>query len=105
MYNSDQLFVITPASYTATATYSGKSWGSKVTGYTATLPYSGEVTKEIPGKVQYTLVYEEITPEPLELPEPAEEEQAGVSPLAGFRRYCTDCGGWAGRMEFAGAEA
>ena len=94
-----------PASYTATATYSGKSWGSKVTGYTATLPYSGEATKEIPGQVQYTIVYEEIPPEPRELPEPAEEEQAGVSPLAGFRRYCTDCGGWAGRMEFAGAEA
>ena len=52
-----------PASYTATASYSGKGWGSKVTGYTATLPYSGEVTKEIPGKVQYTLVYEEIPPE------------------------------------------
>ena len=67
-----------PASYTATASYSGKGWGSKVTGYTATLPYSGEVTKEIPGKVQYTLVYEEIPPE---LPEPAKEEQAGVSPL------------------------
>ena len=67
-----------PASYTATASYSGKGWGSKVTGYTATLPYSGEVTKEIPGKVQYTLVYEEIPPE---LPEPAQEEQAGVSPL------------------------
>ena len=67
-----------PAGYTATVTYSGKGWGSKVTGYTATLPYSGEVTKEIPGKVQYTLVYEEIPPE---LPEPAKEEQAGVSPL------------------------
>ena len=67
-----------PARYTATVTYSGKGWGSKVTGYTATLPYSGEVTKEIPGKVQYTLVYEEIPPE---LPEPAQEEQAGVSPL------------------------
>ena len=67
-----------PASYTATVTYSGKGWGSKVTGYTATLPYSGEVTKEIPGKVQYTLVYEEIPPE---LPEPVQEEPAGVSPL------------------------
>lgn len=67
-----------PASYTATASYSGKGWGSKVTGYTATLPYSGEVTKEIPGKVQYTLVYEEIPPE---LPEPVQEEPAGVSPL------------------------
>ena len=67
-----------PAGYTATASYSGKGWGSKVTGYTVTLPYSGEVTKEIPGKVQYTLVYEEIPPE---LPEPAKEEPAGVSPL------------------------
>ena len=64
-----------PASYTATATYSGKGWGSKVTGYTATLPYSGEVIKEIPGKVQYTLVYKEIPPEPVQ------EEPAGVSPL------------------------
>ena len=63
-----------PASYTATASYSGKGWGSKVTGYTATLPYSGEVTKEIPGKVQYTLVYEEIPPEPV-------EEKNIVSPL------------------------
>ena len=63
-----------PASYTATASYSGKGWGSKVTGYTATLPYSGEVTKEIPGKVQYTLVYEEIPPEPV-------EEKDTVSPL------------------------
>lgn len=64
-----------PASYTATASYSGKGWGSKVTGYTATLPYSGEVIKEIPGKVQYTLVYKEIPPEPVQ------EEPAGVSPL------------------------
>ena len=64
-----------PASYTATVTYSGKGWGSKVTGYTAVLPYSGEVTKEIPGKVQYTLIYEEIPPEPVQ------EEPAGVSPL------------------------
>ena len=63
-----------PASYTATASYSGKGWGSKVTGYTATLPYSGEVTREIPGKVQYTLVYEEIPPEPI-------EEKNTVSPL------------------------
>lgn len=64
-----------PASYNATVTYSGKGWGSKVTGYTATLPYSGEVTKDIPGQVQYTLVYEEIPPEPVQ------EEPAGVSPL------------------------
>ena len=67
-----------PASYTATASYSGKGWGSKVTGYTATLPYSGEVTKEIPGKVQYTLVYEEIPPEPEET---SEKQNKGVSPL------------------------
>ncbi len=63
-----------PSSYTATASYSGKGWGSKVTGYTATLPYSGEVTREIPGKVQYTLVYEEIPSEPV-------EEKNTVSPL------------------------
>ena len=63
-----------PASYTATASYSGKGWGSRVIGYTAILPYSGEVTREIPGKVQYTLVYEEIPPEPV-------EEKEGISPL------------------------
>lgn len=63
-----------PASYTATASYSGKGWGSKVTGYTATLPYSGEVAREIPGKVQYTLVYEEIPTEPV-------KEQEVVLPL------------------------
>lgn len=53
-----------PASYTATAQYSGKAWGSKITGYSVTLPYFGEVEKTIPGKIKYTLIYEEVKPEP-----------------------------------------
>ena len=51
-----------PASYTATASYSGQGWGSKTVGYKAILPYSGEVVKEVPGKVKYTLVYGEVKP-------------------------------------------
>jgi hypothetical protein len=49
-----------PASYTATASYSGQGWGSKTVGYKAILPYSGEVVKEVPGKVKYTVVYGEM---------------------------------------------
>ena len=51
-----------PASYTATASYSGQGRGSKTVGYKAILPYSGEVVKEIPGKVKYTVVYGEVKP-------------------------------------------
>lgn len=53
-----------PSGYTATASYGGTGWGSKVSGYNVTLTYSGEVSKTIPGQVQYTLVYEEVKPEP-----------------------------------------
>ncbi len=53
-----------PASYAATAQYSGKAWGSKITGYSVTLLYSGEVKKTVPGKIKYTLIYEEVKPEP-----------------------------------------
>lgn len=53
-----------PSGYTATASYAGTGWGSKVSGYNVTLTYSGEVSKTIPGQVQYTLVYEEVKPEP-----------------------------------------
>jgi len=49
-----------PASYTATASYSGQGWGSKTVGYKAILPYSGEVVKEVPGKMKYTVVYGEM---------------------------------------------
>ena len=51
-----------PASYTATVSYSGQGWGSKTVGYKAILPYSGEVVKEVPGKVKYTVVYGEVKP-------------------------------------------
>ena len=51
-----------PASYTATASYSGQGWGAKTVGYKAILPYSGEVAKEASGKVKYTVVYGEMKP-------------------------------------------
>lgn len=53
-----------PASYTASASYSGQGWGSKTVGYKAILPYSGEVVKEASGKVKYTLVYGEVKAAP-----------------------------------------
>ena len=63
------------ASYTATAQYSGKAWGTKTTGYAVTLPYSGEVKKTVPGKVRYTLIYEEgkASPDSLEPSEAGQE--------------------------------
>ncbi len=51
-----------PASYTAAASYSGQGWGSKTVGYKVILSYSGEVVKEVPGKVKYTVVYGEVKP-------------------------------------------
>lgn len=56
---------LVPTLYTAIASYSGSARGSKVSGYMATVSYTGEVEKVTPGKVQYTLVYRgvEILPE------------------------------------------
>ncbi|MDL2232335.1 hypothetical protein LJC63_01975 [Ruminococcaceae bacterium OttesenSCG-928-L11] len=48
-----------PASYSATAYYSGSASGSRPSGYTASATYSGEVVKAVPGNITYTLVYTE----------------------------------------------
>ena len=55
---------LVPTLYTAIASYTGSGRGSKVSGYMATVNYTGEVEKVTLGKVQYTLVYrgEEIQP-------------------------------------------
>lgn len=44
--------------YTATASYSGSATGSKVTGYTSTATYLGEVKKEVLDSITYAVVYE-----------------------------------------------
>ena len=52
-----------PSLFRATALYTGTAWGSKVDGYTVTAEYTGEVSRTTEGKVQYSIVYEEVQPE------------------------------------------
>lgn len=70
---------LVPTMYTAIASYSGSGRGSKVSGYMATVNYTGEVEKVTPGKVQYTLVYRgvEIVPEVVEEPEASTKKSSG----------------------------
>lgn len=44
--------------FTATASYSGRATGSKVTGYTSKAIYSGEVSKETLDSCTYKVIYE-----------------------------------------------
>ncbi len=46
-----------PNLFTAVATYAGTATGSRATGYTATLPYAGTVTKTIPGMMVFTAIF------------------------------------------------
>lgn len=46
--------------FSAQATYAGTAAGSRVTGYSVTARYSGEVKKETAGNNQYTVLFEEI---------------------------------------------
>ncbi len=55
---------IPSASFDATVLYTGVAHGEKPDGYTVTATYSGDVTKEEPGNIQYTLIYEPV-PEPV----------------------------------------
>jgi hypothetical protein len=48
---------LVPNLYNAVATYSGRATGSKASGYTATLVYSGEVSREIPGWNRVSVIY------------------------------------------------
>ena len=52
-----------PSLFQATALYTGTAWGSKADGYTVTAEYTGEVSRMTEGKVQYSIVYEEVQPE------------------------------------------
>ena len=63
--------VMTPCSYQAVATYSGKSYYKAATGYVTTANYVGEVTHEGVESVTYQVTYlgEEYEPEPSHAPE------------------------------------
>lgn len=46
-----------PNLFTAVATYAGTATGSRASSYIAALPYSGTVTKNVPGTVTYIVVF------------------------------------------------
>ena len=52
-----------PSLFSATALYTGTAWGSKAEGYSVTADYTGEVSRTTEGKVQYSIVYEEVQSE------------------------------------------
>ncbi|MCI8650742.1 MAG: hypothetical protein HFG20_11575 [Anaerotruncus sp.] len=49
-----------PDLYNATATYTGKAYGSKPTAFAVNATYTGEVSRMVPGNLQYTLLYEPV---------------------------------------------
>ena len=64
---------LSPSSYQAVATYSGKSYYKAATGYVTTAEYKGEVVAEGVDSITYTVVYvgTEIVPEE---PEPVQQD-------------------------------
>jgi hypothetical protein len=65
--------------YSATATYTGKGYGSAPDGYLVTARYSGTVEKAIPGNIRYSIIYEAV-PAPI-IPETFDWEKAGIISL------------------------
>lgn len=65
-----------PHLYNATATYTGKAYGSKPTAFEATATYTGQVSRLAPGNVLYTLVYEPAGTVPLTTEEQAAKDTA-----------------------------
>ena len=66
---------LVPATYGATASYTGTAYNSKATGYVTTADYTGTVTASGIASIRYTVTYlgkEIVTEEPVE--EPVEEE-------------------------------
>jgi hypothetical protein len=56
---------LVPNLFKAIAAYSGTATGARVSGYTATITYSGTVERTIPGETLYSVVYRgEPTPAP-----------------------------------------
>ncbi|MCI8648662.1 MAG: class D sortase [Anaerotruncus sp.] len=51
-----------PDLYNAVATYTGKAYGSKPTAFAVSATYTGEVSRMVPGNLQYTLLYEPAEP-------------------------------------------
>lgn len=68
---------LTPSSYQAVATYSGKASYSYATGYVSTAEYVGEVTRNEVESVTYTVLY---TGEAISPTEPAASEEPGRLP-------------------------
>ncbi|GHU80107.1 hypothetical protein FACS1894191_4550 [Clostridia bacterium] len=72
-----------PTSYSAVAKYTGTATGKRAVSYVSTAAYAGELTKTMPGKVLYTVIYEgaEI-PAPVTIPVSADilPEPAVVQP-------------------------
>jgi hypothetical protein len=65
--------------YSATATYTGKGYGSAPNGYLVTARYSGTVEKVIPGNIRYSIIYEAV-PAPI-VPDSFDWGQAGIISL------------------------
>lgn len=106
-----------PATYAATATYSGTAYNSKATGYITTADYTGTVTASGIASIRYTVTYlgkEIVTEEPIEeltkghieepAGEPIENEPTDAKPnallvivgilmliLIGLLLYCLLC--------------
>jgi hypothetical protein len=62
-----------PEYYTAVATYAVSGSSTKVTGYTTTAEYRGEIVKQLQGKTRYTAYFEGTplaTPTPAQTPAP-----------------------------------
>lgn len=88
---------LVPSVYKGIATYSGRATGSKVSGYTATLTYTGQVSKTTPGSIVFAVVYRgEVLPAPIA--EVAEEKQTfflwlycmvGILALGGIAAFIT----------------
>lgn len=57
-----------PNRYNAVASYAGKATGSKVTGYTATVLYTGEVAQRMPAMKQVSVIYRGELPAPESMP-------------------------------------
>lgn len=68
---------LVPTSYKGDAVYQGVATGYSANGYMTTVSYVGEIKKEIPGNILYTIVYSGV-----EIPPPEEPKQVPVAPIA-----------------------
>jgi hypothetical protein len=69
---------LVPSSYAATATWSSTATGQRPVSYVTTASYRGELTKNTPGVILYTLIYagtpiQQLDPTPVQEPTPEPE--------------------------------